>query len=200
MAKSSSPNLPLVSGSGSSVIVSPSHRLQARAASSCAVAVGADQPLAVGGHHVAALGFRDRREEALPFVREHLRDAELIVPVEFGLGQRVDAAHDEFADALGMRLGIGERQRRAPGAAEHQPFVEAAHLAQPLDVGDEMPGGVGVQRGVAASTCRSRAGRTGSRRRVLDRTAGDGLARCVPPGPPCRNTAGLAPLVPKRSQ
>ena len=85
--------------------------------------------------------------------RSHLsgnisRDAELIVPFEFGAGQRVDAAHDQFADAIGMRLGIGERQRRAPGAAEHQPFVEAAHLAQPLDVGDQMPGGVGVERGV----------------------------------------------------
>ena len=56
------------------------------------LAVAAGQPLAVGGHHVAALGLGDRRQEALPFVREHLRHAELIVPVELRPGQRVDAA------------------------------------------------------------------------------------------------------------
>ena len=82
IANSSSPNLPEVSGSGSSVIVSPSHRLQALARFDLRLAVVAGQPLAIGGHHVAALGLRDRRDEALPFVRKHLRGAELIVPVE----------------------------------------------------------------------------------------------------------------------
>ena len=90
----------------------------------------------------------DGCREALPLVRKHFRHAELIIPVELGLGQRVDAAHDEFAHPLRMRLGIGERQRRAPGAAEHQPLLEAAHLSQPLDVGDQMPGRVGLQAGV----------------------------------------------------
>jgi hypothetical protein len=47
-----------------------------------------------------------------------------------------------------MRLSIGECQRRAPGAAEHQPFVEAGHLAQAFDIGDEVPGRVGFERGV----------------------------------------------------
>jgi len=47
-----------------------------------------------------------------------------------------------------MGFGIGERQRRAPGAAEDEPFFDAHHFAQPLDVGDEMPGGVGFDRGV----------------------------------------------------
>ena len=86
--------------------------------------------------------------KALPLVREHFRHAELIVPVELRPGQRVDAAQHQLADPLRMRLGIGQRQRRAPRAAEHQPFVEAGHLAQPLDVGDEMPGRVGLEAGV----------------------------------------------------
>ena len=124
---------------------------------------------------------RDRREEALPFVREHLRDAELIVPVELGLGQRVDAAHDQFADALGMRLGIGERQRRAPGAAEHQPFVEAAHLAQPLDVGDEMPGRVGLQRGMRRRLAAAALVEQDDVVERRDRTAAAASARCRRP-------------------
>ncbi len=44
--------------------------------------------------------------------------------------------------ALRVRLGIGERQRRAPRAAEHQPAVDAAGAAQPFEVGDEVRRGV----------------------------------------------------------
>ena len=91
---------------------------------------------------------RDRRLEALPFVGEHLGDAELVVPGELGLGDGVDSAQDQRADPLGMGLGIGERQRRAPGAAEDEPSVDPGRDAQPLDVGDEIPGRVGLQAGV----------------------------------------------------
>ena len=41
-----------------------------------------------------------------------------------------------------MGLGVGERERRAPGAAEHQPALDAEVLAQLLDVGDQVPGRV----------------------------------------------------------
>src|SRR3546814_18312811 len=47
-----------------------------------------------------------------------------------------------------MRLGISERQRRAPGAAEDHPFFDADHVAKPLDVGDKVPGGVGLEVGM----------------------------------------------------
>jgi rhodanese-related sulfurtransferase len=54
-----------------------------------------------------------------------------------------------------MRLGIGERERRAPGAAEHLPALDVEMLAELLDVVDEMPGGVfvdaGMRRGAAAA-------------------------------------------------
>ena len=59
-------------------------------------AVIAGQPPVIGKHHFMAFVFRDRGQEAFPFVREHLRDAELIVPVQLGLGQRVDTAHDKL--------------------------------------------------------------------------------------------------------
>src|SRR5260221_12902989 len=41
-----------------------------------------------------------------------------------------------------MGFGIGERQGRAPGAAEDMPALDADELAQPLDIADQMAGGV----------------------------------------------------------
>src|SRR5262245_40021602 len=37
-----------------------------------------------------------------------------------------------------MVFGIGDRKRRAPGAAEHHPAIEAEVAAQLLEVGDQM--------------------------------------------------------------
>src|SRR4051812_23474660 len=37
-----------------------------------------------------------------------------------------------------MGLRIEKRQRRAPRAAEHDPFRDAEFAAQPVDIGDEM--------------------------------------------------------------
>ncbi len=64
------------------------------------------------------------------------------------LAQGEDAAQHHFTDALRVGLRIGERQRRPPGTAKHQPLIDAGHFAQPLDIGHQMPGGVVVQAGV----------------------------------------------------
>ena len=48
----------------------------------------------------------------------------------------------------GMRLRVGEAERRAPRAAEHQPALDAEVLAQLLHVRDQMPGRVVDQTGV----------------------------------------------------
>src|SRR3546814_18020174 len=53
-----------------------------------------------------------------------------------------DAAQHQGADPLGMRLGIGERQGRAPGTAEHLPAHDAEVVAQALHVGGQMRRGV----------------------------------------------------------
>ena len=54
-----------------------------------------------------------------------------------------------------MRLRVGEGERAAPAPAEHQPALDAEVLAQPLDVGHEVPGRVlaqlGVRRALAAA-------------------------------------------------
>jgi hypothetical protein len=114
----------------------------------------------VGKHHLMAFVFRDRCYEAFPLVREHFRDAELIVPVEFSLGQRVDAAHDEFGHALGMFFRIGQapasspRSRRTPAIDRHRPSRAAARYRQPDARWCWLP----VPH--AGWTCRNRAGRT----------------------------------------
>ena len=42
-------------------------------------------------------------------------------------------------------MPVGQRERRAPGAAEDQPFVDAEGLAQALGVGDQMRRGVRLE-------------------------------------------------------
>ena len=56
---------------------------------------------------------------------------------------------------LRVGLRVGQRQGRTPGAAEQHPFVDAQVFANPLKVGDQIPGGVvfqvGVGRGATAT-------------------------------------------------
>ena len=66
----------------------------------------------------------------------------LVHPADFRVAQQKNAAQDDFADALRMGLGVGERQSAAPGSAEYEPTFDAEMLAQPLDVGDQVPGRV----------------------------------------------------------
>ncbi|MOA01380.1 hypothetical protein D3C78_1207880 [compost metagenome] len=47
-----------------------------------------------------------------------------------------------------MGLCVGQRQGRAPGAAEQHPLVDAQVLADALHVRHQIPGGVAVETGV----------------------------------------------------
>ena len=112
----------------------------------------AGETLAIGGHQVAALGLGDRRDEMFPFVGKQQRGAILVVPFEFPAAERKDAAQHQLGAPLRVGFGIGERQGRAPRAAEHQPALEAHHLPQLFDVGDEVPGGVVLEAGKGQRT------------------------------------------------
>ncbi len=109
-----------------------------------------DQPLVIGAHQVAAFGFGYGGDEPFPGVREDHRGAVLIEPVQLLPGQQEDATQNQGQDALRMSDGVGHGQGRAPGPAEHHPFVDAAPFPQPLNVLDQGPGGVVFQRGVGA--------------------------------------------------
>src|SRR5579872_153079 len=109
----------------------------------------------VGGEEIAALGLGDVGEVGLPGIGEEDRRAALIEPVDFLFAEQKDAAEDEFGDAVGMGLGVGKGKSGTPGAAEDLPAVDVEVLAQFLDVGDEVPGGVGFERGVGRALAAS---------------------------------------------
>ena len=81
----------------------------------------------------------DRLDVLLPGVREEGARAPLVEPVDLPLADEEDPAQHQLGHALRVRLGVGERQRAAPRAAEDLPPLDAEVLAQRLDVGDQVP-------------------------------------------------------------
>src|SRR6185369_3495726 len=75
--------------------------------------------------------------ERAPCLGEDLLQA-VEEPVDFALAAQEDAAKDERQAAIRMMLAVCDGERRSPGAAEHDPFVDAQVLAQPLQVVDEL--------------------------------------------------------------
>ena len=108
-------------------------------------ASGNSEALVIGVDHVASLGRRDDADIILKRIGEDPAASLLIEPFELASPQREDASEHERGHAVGMRLGIGERERRPPRAAEHLPALDAEMLAQTLDVVDQIPGGVRLE-------------------------------------------------------
>ena len=115
--------------------------------------VAAGEATMVGVDQVAAFLRRDRREVMRPRIREQARRAFLVEPLQLPAAQHEDAAQHQLGHPLRVGLRIGQRQGGAPAAAEHLPAVDAEVLAQFLDVGHQVPGGVvhqiGMRRGAA---------------------------------------------------
>jgi hypothetical protein len=59
-------------------------------------------------------------------------------PVDLRLAAQEDAAQRETAHPARMMLGIGQCEGGAPGAAEHEPAIDAEMRAQLLHVLDQM--------------------------------------------------------------
>ena len=88
------------------------------------------------GRQVAGEGGVGVREDGAQAVQE---------PVHLGAAAEEDAAQHQGGDVGGVGLGVGQRERGAPGAAEEQPAVDIQVGAQALDIVDQVLGGVGVQ-------------------------------------------------------
>ena len=110
--------------------------------------VAREQPAVIGGDQVAALVLGDRRHEAVPDIGPEQAGAAAIEPVEFGPGHQEHPAQRQVGRPVGMRLGIDQRQRRAPRAAEHDPAADPQGGADRLHVRDQIPGGVGGDAGM----------------------------------------------------
>ena len=100
----------------------------------------------IGGHEVLALGRRDDCAERLPCFGHDLAGAIFVQPALFRLTGKEHAAQDEFGYPGRISLRIGEGKRRPPAAAEHLPAGMAGHLAQPLDIVNDGPGIVRLER------------------------------------------------------
>src|SRR3546814_9101025 len=85
--------------------------------------VGVVEALLERGHQVVALMLGNGRHEIAPvFGIEPAHAVEK--PLDLALAAEEDAAQHQGAHPLGMRLRIGKRQGRAPGAAEPVPAHE----------------------------------------------------------------------------
>lgn len=96
------------------------------------------QQLVVAGDHIGI--WRQRRAQFVPRFGEQPSRAIAVEPVELALLAEEHPAQHQSGHPL--RMGLRERQRGALRAAEKQPSVDAQVLADPLDVRDEMLGGV----------------------------------------------------------
>src|SRR5580658_192714 len=99
----------------------------------------------VGREQISAFSLGNESEVRLPGVWKKDRRAALVEPIDFLFSQEKDTPKDEFGDAVGMRLGIGERKSRTPGPAEYLPPLDAEVLTDFLDVADQVPCGVVLQ-------------------------------------------------------
>ena len=103
------------------------------------------QTLVEGIDEITALGLRDRGDIAVESIREEAAGAFLVEPLDLGFRDEENAAQHEAEHTRRMGDGIGQRQRRAPGAAEHQPAGHAHMLAQGFHVLDQVPGRVALK-------------------------------------------------------
>ena len=107
------------------------------------------EPSIVRLHDVAvAFGSRQCITQALPLRREQNCRAATKPPIELLAASGGDAEQDDLGDAMWISLRIRERQRAAPRAAQHQPSIDVEMLAQPLDIRDEVGGGVAREVGI----------------------------------------------------
>ena len=128
-ARSDSPKPAAKSASGSSFdgAALPGAPGTRRPDADCRIVAG--EAFVVGRDHVAALSSGIGATK--PSIDRDISETpELVVPVEFRPGDGIDPAQDQLADPPGMVSGIGQRQRRTPGAAKHLPSVHAGQFAQ----------------------------------------------------------------------
>ena len=91
--------------------------------------VVAGQAFVIGAHEIAALGFGNDAGELVPLLGHDLAGAVTIEPGFLLLACKENAAQHQFADPLGIFLGVSERERRTPATAESLPFLVSAHIA-----------------------------------------------------------------------
>ncbi len=112
--------------------------------------VVAREAIVIGGEGVGALGLGQVAHQLVVLAGEHRGGGAVrrIECVELLAAHAEHAAPGHGQRAVGVRLGVGEQQGRAPRAAGHVPLLEAQMLAQPVEVGDQKVRVVVVDAGI----------------------------------------------------
>ena len=100
--------------------------------------IGIENTAVIGIERPRPLVRRQQLEEILAQIGIEARQRVEEGALEFGPGAEKGRAQHDAADPLGMRLCVGQRQRRAPGASDDHPALEAELLADRLHVRDQM--------------------------------------------------------------
>ena len=100
--------------------------------------IGIENPAEVGIHRVSAFLRGQHAEEILGEAGMESRQHAEEPTFDFLAGAEESRAQHDAGDAAGMCLRIGQRQRRAPGAADDHPALNAEFLADHLHVRDQM--------------------------------------------------------------
>jgi len=152
----------------------------------------------IGADQVAALGLGDRSDELGPGLGEEPCLADAVEPVELGPGHGEQAAQHQRRHPVRVALGVEQRQGRPPGAAEELPAADPEIAADPLDVLDQVPGGVVLDRPVRPRT--AGAALVEEYDEVPRRIEEAAHERADPgPGPPCSTSTGLLCGAPQSS-
>ena len=106
--------------------------------------IGIRQAAHIGMKRIGAFVIRQPIAEIFEeFGPENLRRAHE-GPLDFAARAEKNRPQHEARGALGVRLRIGECQRRTPRAANDEPFIDIEMPANGFDVGDEMLCCVGI--------------------------------------------------------
>src|SRR5688572_17364593 len=110
--------------------------------------IGIEEQLVIGGDGVTNKGATAQRsEERFIAFRKELPGRTVVVEVELAATEGENSSQHKLCDTVSVLFGVCQGQRAAPGSAEDLPPLDAAMLTQPLDVGNQVPRGVGTEIG-----------------------------------------------------
>ena len=144
------------------------------------VGIGIEDAAEIGLDRLRAFVFGQGADEVA--VKAGIEPRQHVEKTVFDFLDRAEesGAQHDAGDAVGMGLRIGQRQCRAPGAANDHPAVEAELSRGSLPCPRSDAAGCWLRGGPLGGCGRRRAGRTAPRESVRGRTAGDDPAgsRC----------------------
>src|SRR5215207_2990221 len=110
--------------------------------------VGVKQQVVVSGDGVTGKGATAQRsEEHFVALGEQLPGGTVVVEIQLAPSECEDSAQHQLRDAVTVLFRVRQGERAAPRATKNLPTLDATMHPQPLDVCNQVPGGVGAEIG-----------------------------------------------------